>query len=264
MLARRAAYRALQVSGYLAYHRARRVSSGGGWATILVFHRVTDQAPEDAITLAPARFASMLRVLRRAYRVISATELVSALRHRRPFSGREVVISFDDGYLDNYDTAAPLLRDQGLPAVFFLTAGYVGTAQRFPWDVEKGIDGPLMSWSQAAELVRHGFEVGCHTWSHADLGREPIASWNRELLDARRFMEDRLGAAVPHFAYPFGGRQHIRPEWVEAARRAGFSSLFCGFGGAVTIQDDPYWIPRLGAGHHRSPSELRIDLDQAW
>jgi peptidoglycan/xylan/chitin deacetylase (PgdA/CDA1 family) len=261
---RRAAYQALRASGWLALRRARRTAAGAGWCSVLVFHRVTSTAPEDGITMSPPRFRRVLRMLRDRYTVITASDLISRLSGGAPLTGREVVISFDDGYLDNYEIAAPLLEEFGLPAIFFLTAGYVGTAKPFPWDDAKRISAPLMTWTQAAELIGRGHEIGCHTWSHPDLGVTPVDRWQAELLDARAFMENKLSTRVAHFAYPFGGRNNITADWVAAAERAGFASLFCGFGGLATGRDSPFWIPRMGASHQRTLSELRIEMDDAW
>jgi peptidoglycan/xylan/chitin deacetylase (PgdA/CDA1 family) len=156
-----------------------------------------------------------------------------------------------------------MLAERGLPACFYLTAGYLGTARQFPWDVERGVTTRMMSWAQAREMAGLGFEIGCHTWSHPDLGSEPIASAPRELGDARARLEDELGVAVEHFAYPFGGKANISAEWIDAVRATGLTSNACCHGGVVRAGDDPYWIPRQGA-HQRTLTELRIELDDAW
>jgi peptidoglycan/xylan/chitin deacetylase (PgdA/CDA1 family) len=263
-LSRIAAYHLRNASGAIRRRRDRRIAVGEGWASVIVFHRVTDDVREDGITIAPWRFRAVLQVLKNHYHVISASHLLERMRGGPALTGREVVITFDDGYLDNYEIAAPLLDEFNFPAVFFLTAGYIGGQKRFPWDEAKGIPGPLMSWEQAREMAASNFEIGCHTRTHPDLGKESIASARSELIDLRPFMEDKLGAPVRHFAYPFGGRGNITPEWIAAAKQAGFSSLFTGFGGLATAKDDMFWIPRLGASHQRSTTELRIDLDDAW
>lgn len=254
----------MRASGTIALKRALRRRAGTGWASVLVFHRVSTTHPEGGMAIRPARFRLLLALLRDEYTVISASDLVARLQTHTPFSGREVVITFDDGYEDNCTQAAPLLREFHLPACFFLTAGYIGTPRTFPWDEAAGRSSGMMSWEQARSMVAMGFEIGLHTWSHPDLGREPISSWTRELVDARRLAEERLDCQVRHFAYPFGGREHMRPDWVEAVRRAGLESNFCGFGGHVTAADNPYWIPRMGASHQRTLTDLRIDMDQAW
>lgn len=263
-VARRMIWRAMSASGALGLARAHRTRRGRGSVAVLCFHRVSPDVPEDAITISPARFRDICATLRAHYDVIAAAECVRRLREGVPMTGREAVVTFDDGYADNFEYAAPILREAGLPGTFFLTAGYVGTNQRFPWDVEKNIAGPLMTWAQASQMKEMGFEIGCHTWSHPDLGVTPVVEAGRELHRARALIEDRIGSAVTHFAYPFGGRANITPEWVEAVKAEGFSSLFCAYGGLATSRDHAFWIPRLNASHQRTIADLRIDMDEPW
>lgn len=262
-LARRAVYHAMRGSGALTMRRARRVAAGRGWATVLVFHSVNDAWPHDGLNMRTPLFRAICELLRRDYSVLSTADLVRRLSGGAPLSGREVVITFDDGYLDNYEAAAPILAELGLPAMFYLTAGYVGTDRQFWWDAEKGQRTRMMTWGQARELADMGFEIGCHTWSHADLGTEPIASARRELHDAKRKIEDEVGRAVEHFAYPYGGPANISDEWRAAAREAGLATTFACHGGYITGRVDAYHLPRLGC-HQRSITDLRIELDAAW
>ena len=213
--------------------------------------------------MSPDLFADIMRMLRMNYTVIPLTDLVGRLAQGSPFTGREVAITFDDGYLDNYEFAAPVLSDLGMPACFYLTAGFIGTERQFPWDTAKGRRTVMMTWDNARELQRLGFEIGCHTWSHPDLGTEPIESVPRELHDARAKIEDELGARIEHFAYPFGGLRNIRTEWVEAIREAGFASNARCHGGQVVAGDDPFWMAREGC-HQRSATDVRIILDDPW
>lgn len=261
---RSAVYYAIRGSGLLAFQRARRVRRGSGWAAGLVFHRISAELPEDGLTITPSRFARILGMLRRDYHVISLDQLAGRIERSEPFSGREVIITFDDGYRDNYEVAAPLLLEHGLPACFFLTAGYVGTDDSFPWDREQGRTSGLMSWAEARQLAELGFEIGCHTWSHPDLGIEPMTSVQRELYESRVRIEDAIGRPVQHFAYPFGGRQNIRDSWVQAIRDAGYRTNSSASNEWITATTSPYLIPRIGAAPQRTLAELRIDMDAAW
>ncbi len=108
-----------------------------------------------------------------------------------------------------------------------------------------------------------GFEIGCHTWNHPDLGTEPIASATRELVDARHKLEDEIGGRVVHFAYRFGGASNIRPEWVDAIRQAGFVSNGSCHGGQVRAGDDPLTLTRVGC-HQRTVTGVRIEIDVPW
>lgn len=103
-------------------------------AVVLMYHRVADvgEDPWD-LCVAPGRFEDQLGLLAREYPVVPLSELVAALRSRTLRQGT-VAITFDDGYADNLEAAAPLLQRHGLPATFFITSSLVNSASGFWWD----------------------------------------------------------------------------------------------------------------------------------
>src|SRR5262249_11421507 len=103
----------------------------GGWqarALILTYHRVVPEITHDPFQMqvTAQRFAQHLDYLRQTYPVVSVGDLVEQLRSRALRQRRQVVLTSDDGYEDNYRHAAPLLQRHGLTAAFYLTAGYIG------------------------------------------------------------------------------------------------------------------------------------------
>lgn len=202
-----------------------------GCAVVVGFHRVTDAAPEDAMTLSPATFEAYCRFFRKNFTVTSLAALVAKLETGQPLAG-ELAISLDDGYADNHAVAAPILESLGLPATFFLTADLVGHATVPWWDTASPVPHPFMSWDAARDLKRRGFELGGHSASHADLGTTSGEAARREIGGGRDTLARELGTAPTLFAYPYG-----RPDaMTEANRRlvaeAGFRCC-CGGAGAV-------------------------------
>ncbi|HEX6810696.1 MAG TPA: polysaccharide deacetylase family protein [Planctomycetota bacterium] len=110
-------------------HRLCRMLQGDGGTTILMYHSVPgpDAAqwidPRDAV--APALFEQQMQTLVKHCHVVSLTELVEAIEIGRSLPNATVVITFDDGYLDNFEVAAPILASFDLPATFFLATGYI-------------------------------------------------------------------------------------------------------------------------------------------
>lgn len=101
----------------------------GGWALILMYHSVVDDHiapfidPRNNITA--QEFESQLILLHKTCRIISLSELLACLHEKKPISPKTVVITFDDGYLDNLVNAAPLLAKYHMPATLFLATRYI-------------------------------------------------------------------------------------------------------------------------------------------
>jgi len=114
--------------------RVFRQRQSGPDALILLYHRVVD-LPFDPhlLCVAPKNFAQQLEVIRQAATPMRLTDLVQARRTGAP-GRRAVVITFDDGYIDNLNHARPLLAQHELPATMFIATGYVGHPHEFWWD----------------------------------------------------------------------------------------------------------------------------------
>lgn len=116
-------------------HRVARLLPLHPGLVILNYHRIAEPAspPLDRglWSATPAQFASQLRLLQREFDVISVADLRDALNAKR---GRRVLITFDDGYRDNYEHALPALRSAGLPAIFFLSTGFLDSPRLAWWD----------------------------------------------------------------------------------------------------------------------------------
>lgn len=176
-----------------------------------------------------------------------------------------VAITFDDGYEDNFTEAYPALAQAGMTATFFVTAGLV---QRDPavlrrmsglYGVGEGVIRP-MDWDQVRQLAAEGFSVGSHTYGHPNLARLEPSEARADMHRARDLLEDRLGAPVPLFAYPFGRpRFHLTADTVEAVRSAGHTTAAAVLFRGVKPTDDRLLIPRFFVeGHDVATLEEKV------
>jgi peptidoglycan/xylan/chitin deacetylase (PgdA/CDA1 family) len=124
----------------------------------------------------------------------------------RPVAGnpeRRFVVTFDDGYLDTLEQAAPVLARHGFTAIQFLVADQIGG--RNEWDVAVGErPSPLMNEAQVRAWLAAGHMIGSHTCTHPRLTRIPRAAQREELRTSRLRLEDRFGVPVRHFCFPYG------------------------------------------------------------
>ena len=187
---------------------------------IVHYHFVFDDELES--------FRRQLAYFAAEFEPVSLTQAVERLRDGRS-TGRELALTFDDGFRNQLTNAAPLLRDAGFSACFYLITDLVsatgGDAVRFcrerlhlPRPVE-----PL-TWDDATALLVQGHEVGSHTVTHPNLAALAPAKLDGELRVSKELIEQRLGPRVAHFSAPYGDVTRFTPTVSEAARAAGYSS----------------------------------------
>ena len=139
-------------------------------------------------------------------RVVSIDDIVNNRVSRRAL--RPIVaVTFDDGYRDNYELAAPVLLRHGVPAGFFVSTALLENDRGFPHDLEKlGRALPSMDWRQVAQLRRWGFVIGSHTETHINCAKGDAQAVDQEIVESRRTLRERIGLDDVIFAYPYGGR----------------------------------------------------------
>ena len=251
----------LLYSGYLALKRlqyVKMVNAFSNHADILTFHRVNDY-DSNPLTTTVATFEETVHELKINYNVISLTALIRKIRNKEAFDSKSVVITFDDGYRDNFLYAAPVLKKWNFPATFFVTSEYINTKRIFPWDTENDKMHPVMSWDEVKELSNAGFDVGAHTANHVDLGRVPLEVARKEVMCSKEEIESQINKRISTFSFPFGRPECIRDDVKLIIKEAGFDCCCSMYGGKVGLNSDPYNLPRIGM--YPNTTELLMELD---
>lgn len=158
---------------------------GRGDFVALLYHRVG--AGERHIDLPLRSFEAQMEIL-------AAEGEVVPLEGALEGSGG-VVITIDDGFRDFHEHVLPVLSRLGLPATLYLATSYVGAPH---------LDGEALSWRHLQEAADTGLiTVGAHTHTHADLSRADEGTARDEMRRSKEMIEDRLGVACEHFAFPW-------------------------------------------------------------
>lgn len=229
--------------------------------TIVAFHRVTDHLPEDWLTCEARKFEAFCRFFQQRFRVLPLAEQVARSRAGEDLGGT-LSITFDDGYRDNVEVAAPILRRFNLPATFFVTTGFIGSRLVPHWDESLPHHPGWMTWDQIRALAAMGFEIGSHTDSHIDLASADPETVRADLAASQRKLVEALGAPARLFAYPFGGSNHITQRARELVREAGFTCCVGCYGGVnPATSPDPFALRRIPiADWFRSPHQFGFEL----
>jgi len=229
---------------------------------ILRYHSISDYRRHE-VNVKINRFRQQMGFLAKNFNPISLKESVADLRNNKQLPENAVVVTFDDGYKDNYTNAYPMLKEFSIPAIIFLSAGFIGTNKILPFD--KG-DNPaynnLLAWHEVREMAKGGIEFGSHTISHANLGGKGI-DIKSEIEDSKKIIEKELGGNVWAISYPFGLRRNFNQQTKYLACQAGY---FCGCSAMNGVNDahtDIFELRRIGIEASDTMFTFRAKLNGA-
>lgn len=179
-------------------------------APILTYHHVGPRprgARIKGLYVSPKLFARQLKELAAAG-FASASLGAFDLAHGNPRS--RYFITIDDGFLDVFEHALPLLQHHRAHAIVYLVSELLGKTNE--WQQRVGdVTMPLMDAHQVRDWLAAGQEIGSHTQTHPRLTELPPSKAKEELAASRKSLEDRFGVPIEHFCYPYG-------DWNETVR----------------------------------------------
>ncbi|MEX2547153.1 MAG: polysaccharide deacetylase family protein [Chloroflexota bacterium] len=203
---------------------------------VLYYHRIScypDGAPAPGDYTCPAVFESQLTYIRdHGWRAITVDQLADLMTERRCPEPRTFVVSFDDGALDNYQVAAPILERLGMRGSFFVNAGLASKAGR-------------MTFAQMRDLVERGHAIGNHGLTHLSLPGQPADVLYEQIEGAQQLLDTELGFRPRTFAYPYGRYGRYTDTVIQAVRDSGFELAFTVVRGAREASDAPLLSRRL-------------------
>jgi len=224
-------------------------------ASVLMYHSV---GVNDAFfTVQSEDFELQLQYIKsRGFAALKLSELVGRLEGGEEISNC-AVLTFDDGYKDNYTNVFPLLKKYNIPATIFIITGLIGGEQK----VSSGEVLPMLESSEMREMHASGLvEFMPHTVSHrriTELGREEV---QRELKESRYALEGMFSEEADIFAYPFGA---YNEEVVAVLEEQGFKGAVTVKEGLVGAANDIYRLPRNAVDSATSFGEFKAKLSRA-
>lgn len=192
---------------------------------VLAYHRVRPDA-DDPRSVTPALFRSHLTTLRDGgWRVVSLSTVLAHLNGNAPLPPKAVLLTFDDGYADLYEWAAPLLSEFQMPACIFMLARYVGKRGQ-TYSEAHYPEAPFLTAAQLRDLHRAGIEIGSHGLWHVPLALLTLKEAWKEVSLSKQLLSDLLGDEVRAFSYPWGRAGDFGQEHVTMVERAGYAAAF--------------------------------------
>ena len=248
---------------------------------VLTYHSIDNTG--SLLSVRPDMFrAQIARLKAENWRCLSIAEYLNQVSAATP-EPRTVLITFDDGYRNFGQYAAPILAEFGSTATVFVPIDFVG--KRPLWlERDRAVTGPLltkvgmsgeerqalevctnfllqdtlMDWTELRDLTKAGFDIQSHSSAHFMLTQLSPADVAADLTRSRLVLEDRLGARVAAIAYPYGD---ANGQVAATARASGFDVGFVSDHGPRDAQRMMSW--RGGVSDRQTPTEL-ISLLLSW
>ncbi len=232
---------------------------------ILAYHHIADpeafdaeSAPapsaETATYLSPGRFARQLDWLRRlGFQSVPVAAVARALQGRETLPRRAVVFTFDDGWLDVFANAFPLLRSAGFTATVFLVGQALGQRGIAFAESRNQAVARLMSVDQVRQLADAGWEIGAHSNSHIHLTRVSEDEARRDIETGRRAIEAKLGVTPTVFAYPYGD---VHAGVARIVEELGFEAACSTVPGRVHRPEERFVLRRVPIRHEMSTARF--------
>jgi len=230
---------------------------------ILAYHRVLPASLARArgvLAVTVEQFERQIAFFAgRGWRCTTLRQLHEEYLVRGTSTRKVFVVTFDDGYRDNYDYAFPILQKFRIPATIFVVTGRLNSSQDLYFtDVQRPysvIDADrALTKEQIMEMKAAGVEFGSHTVTHPRLTRLDLSNLEDEVSASRRHLENIVGENVASFCYPYGD---VNRQVIDAVRKEGYTV------GVVTphgpgVPKGPYTLRRTGVYGSDSPLSFRI------
>ncbi len=224
--------------------RLTRWPDGAPRVPVLLYHRMarSGEQIDPAAAVSQTRFDRQLGYLADAgYMCISLDRLIGYVRNGQPVPNRSFVITFDDGFLDTYRLAWPVLRRRGMPATVFLVSDRIGKTSEW---MQTEPSGPqlLMGADHIRRMHAGGVDFGSHGCAHWDMTALNETALSDELVRSRARLSELLGHEVRTLAYPYG-RFETRERLFAA--RAGYTAAASVVAGWNHPGTDPLALRRI-------------------
>lgn len=212
---------------------------------VLNYHQVND-VDNNALTVPTEEFERQMSYLRNeGYHAITPDQLNDYLNNGSPLPEKPVLITFDDGYRDNYENAFPILKKYDMTATIFLVSDFMDRFDNY------------LTWAQVQEMSESGIYMGVHTLSHFELTGLSDTDLDQQLEGGKLAIEWKTLKFAEYIAYPCGS---YNDKVLAHTRKSGYKGGFTVHYDLVHPGDNPYLLSRVPIFGHNSHSFLKFKL----
>lgn len=198
---------------------------------ILMYHSISDANPDNNLLIPPEMFKEQMEWLKNSgFTTMTIDEAVDSMTTGK-VPKKPVVITFDDGYVDNYTKAFPILKENNMKGVFFVITDYMSeTALNF------------MSIDMLKEMKASGMEIENHTSNHLELNSLSREDAYNSIKNGQNFLKDILGIESKYLCYPVGRYNEVT---IEIEKELGIKAAVTTEFGTSSSEDGFYELKRV-------------------
>lgn len=239
----------LVVGLYLGIQYERSLDYKAVGVPVLNYHRI-DTGIRHSLVVPPEEFRKQMQYLHdEGYTTITMDELYDYVAHGKDLPDKPVLITFDDGYIDNYEHALPILKEYNMRATLFMITGAFGESR-------------FVNVEQLKEMQANGIDIQSHTVNHKDLRNMSLEQARDELIGSKAVLEDRMGHPVRYIAYPGG---FANKDIDRIAEESGYRMAFTVQAGNVEPGQDLFNLPRQAVFFNDTPFQnFWVRLHYPW
>lgn len=212
---------------------------------VLMYHSI-DYEKGNELRVPKEKFKEQMQYLKdNGYTTLTFDELYSFLVNNKPIPEKSVVITFDDGYEDNYLNAYPILKEFGFNATIFIITNTIDNEKVF------------LTSTQLKEMEENGIAIESHTLAHDELSNLPYDKQVETLKGSKEFIEKLLNKQAKYIGYPFGKWNN---DTIKALKETGYTMAFTTVGGWSDKSQGIYTLRRVYVNANHDMSEFKRRL----
>jgi len=229
---------------------------------ILMYHSIANDpkgSPLRGLSVPPLLFRIQMYFLKfLGYKGLSMENLVPYLKEEK--TGKVFGITFDDGYLNNYTHALPILKKLNFSATCFIVSENIGGINH--WDIDKGVlKKKMMNIDEITKWIKSGMEIGSHSSTHIRLSDCSNEQLSHEILNSKNKLEELFKVKVNHFCYPFGD---YSTKVIDFLKSSEFISATTVERGRAKTNSNLFELPRVLVNHRTYPIRLLIKISSDY
>ena len=239
----------LLIGIYLGIQYERSLNYKAVGVPVLNYHRI-DSGIRHSLVVPPDEFKKQMQYLHdEGYHTITLDELYEYVTKGTELPDKPVLITFDDGYIDNYQHAMPILKEYNMKATLFMITGSIG-------------ENRFVNLEQLKEMQANGIDIQSHTVNHKDLRNMSLQQARDELISSKAVLEDRMQHPVRYIAYPGG---FANKDIDTIAEESGYHMAFNVKAGNVEPGQDLFNLPRQAVFFNDTPFQnFWVRLHYPW